>query len=230
MQPTIFSKPNSNRGLPMHAVAEAFRAAFPIGKTLTAKQFDQFAIEVGGVAPPASIEKGSDGWLAFMQRRHQFKYALNKAGTHPRMIEHGMEPFFLDQSGAGIFEVKAPAVVAVTHGHITKRIESLVKTKRNQLRYLMESVDYDKLPPAEQTTVMLLSQNIVEFEERISDQIKYIDRRFDQLRSSVKLLVDQGKITPENGGIKALTDGIEPPDEEGSFDDILAGVFPNLKP
>jgi hypothetical protein len=190
-------------GLSYRELAVSFAMKYPIGTVIALSEFDDFAISVGGIAPPVSTEKDSDGWLAFLQRRHQFKYSINKASTHPQMkLSYGVDPFLIETKG-GAVTVLSPYEAATTPA-VALASKSLLANHRTRLKYLMQSVDFSELPPAEQNLVVNLSMNMEQFQERMEFEASMLERNFARFRQSVIMLVDSGKITPSNGGIKAL--------------------------
>lgn len=191
-------------------LAVKFAMKYPVGTVMSLSEFDDFAIECGGVAPPVSTEKDSDGWLAFLQRRHQFKYNINKASTHPQMkLSFGVEPFLIETKG-GAVTVLSP-YEAATKPVVATAAKSLLLNHKTRLKHLMQSVDFSELPPAEQNLVVNLSMNMDQFQERMDFEAGMLERSFMRVKSSVAKLVDSGKIKQSNGGIKAL---IAPEEDE----------------
>lgn len=192
-----------NRGVGYHDAAVDFIKQHPVGTELTAADFDGFAISRQLIKPPSSYDRGSDGWQAFLQRRHQAKINLNKAGTHSRMIEAGVTPFCIMQIGSGAMIVRTPYEAAITTP-VGKQVESLVETKKKSLRYLLQSVDYTALPPAEQAQVQNLYETLEDFGARVEFETSRLSHKFERLRAGVLRMVNEGVVKPENGGIKQL--------------------------
>src|SRR4051812_16127758 len=111
---------NPRRGANYETEAAAFVRAFPVGTTLTAEAFDGWAQDKGLLKVPASAKKKSDAWLAHLQRRHQLRYSINTAGTHPRMDT----PFIIEAVGQNIWEVRSPET-AIARNQTVERIKSL---------------------------------------------------------------------------------------------------------
>jgi hypothetical protein len=200
-------KVNPIRGANYREQAAKFSQRFPIGSVLTVAEFDEFAISECGIDPPASTEKQSDGWLAYLQRRHMTKTNINKAATHPAMLEsYGVKPFTISQRGSGQMEVVTPFSAATATGDsaVMHQMTTLLKTKQRKLKHLIQSVDYENLPVSEQTSVLMLAEHIEDFEERINSEVNKLDSRFNKVKSRIGMLLADGRITPQNGGVKGL--------------------------
>jgi len=194
---------NPTRGAGYHDAAVEFIKSFPIGTELTAAEFDGFAISHDLIKPPTSYERSSDGWQAFLQRRHQAKINLNKAGSHPRMIDCGSKAFSIMQVGNGRLVVKSPYEAAV-NTPVGKQVESLVETKKKALRHLLQSVDYAELPPVEQSQIQNLYETLEDFKAQVEFSTTRLSDKFDRLRVGVEKLVKEGKVLPQNGAIKGF--------------------------
>lgn len=204
---------NPLRGAGYHESAVAFLKAFPVGTSLNSSQFDAFILTNQLVKAPSSTDKGSDGWQAFLQRRHQAKINLNKAGSHPRMIDQGLEPFVISQLGANALQVKTPYQAVLTTP-LAKSVETLVNTKRTALRHLMQSIDYEQLPPNAQSQVQNVSDTIDDFKASVEFNTDRLNMKFEKLRAQVELMVLSGIIKPKNSGITNLIEGGDLPEEE----------------
>ena len=206
----IISHANPLRGASYHESAMEFVRRYPVGTELTATEFDNFSIAQNLIKPPSSYDRGSDGWQAFLQRRHQAKVNLNKAGSHPRMSESGLTPFSIGQKGHGIMVVQTPMQAAVTTP-IGKQVESLVETKKTKLRHLLESVDFNALPPSDQAQIANMYETIADFQAQTEFTTARMTQKFERVRASIERLVSQGVVRPVNGGITAL---IEPDNQD----------------
>jgi hypothetical protein len=202
---TPFGVANEKRGANYRNIAVEFAKMYPIGTVILMSEFDEFAISFGGIAPPSCTEKGSEGWLAFMQRRHQFKTNINKASAHPDMERLGVSPFVVEQEQAQKLVVKTP-YDAATKNRMGKQLASLLETKQRRLKHLMQSVDYAALPPLEQVKVGMLAGQVHDFERRIRREIGDLEEKFNDVRSGISGLLKDGRVVPQNGGIKALMD------------------------
>src|SRR5690349_4656093 len=80
-----WGKANPRRGAGHTDTALMFLRDHPVGETLTPEKFDEWAQRLGLLNVPTGAPKQSDAWLAHLQRRHQLRYNINKAATHPRM-------------------------------------------------------------------------------------------------------------------------------------------------
>ena len=207
---------NPIRGAGYREVAAAFYKEFPIGTELTVAEFDGFIIDHAGVEPPSNTETGSEGWLAFLQRRHQTKSNINKAACHPDIEHHGALPFFLKQNGNNRLSVVTPYDAATKAGDnsVMHQLTTLTKTKQRRLQHLIQSIDFATLPMGEQVKVAMLADHISDFEVRIEREINDLDAKFNKVRSGILTLVHTGQITPQNGGIKALENLTDEEDED----------------
>lgn len=206
------------RGKGYEDAAEAFLKAFPIGRRLTSEEFGDWAQSEGLISGPSSNQKQSDGWQAYCQRRHQLRHNINKAGTHPRMSS----PFVIDSLGIGSWEVRSPSV-AIIRSQMLDKIHSLTMTKRRQLKYLIESADWEALPPEDRLVAESLTEDIDQFEERVDLDARSIARKFSRLEQKLKAAVASGLLKPRNGAIRAIIDGRDPSDDRRD-DDAASGV------
>lgn len=197
----VWGRANPRRGAGFEDAAIAFVHEFPIGGTLTAEQFDEWAMQVGLLKPPASRAKQSDAWQAHLQRRHQLKYGINKASAHPRMNT----PFIIETVGSGVWEVRSPHF-AISRSTMLDRIESLIKTRRQQLAYLMQSADWAILPPHERTVAESLYDDIEMLKQRMELESQGLANKFAKLERKLRKAVERGDIKPANGGIRAIID------------------------
>lgn len=204
-------------GASYHESACAFIKQFPIGTMMTVQDFDAWVIEHGMAAPPTSTEKNSEGWLAFLQRRFQAKTNLNKAGAHERMTHAGLSPFCIYQLGQGRLEIRKP-FDAVMSGRMAQEVNTLVNTKYRRVKQLIQSIDLQELPPANQVMVMNLATNIEDFKNRVNYETDQLNTKYQRLRDDLRRLVMIGAVQTKNGGIKALTEesGEEDTDEDES--------------
>ena len=203
---------NKLRGIAYHDHALAFAGAFEVGKTLTPDAFDEWAHQRGYMPQrPETMDKRSDSWLAHLQRRHELRYRINQAATHPRMTDSGAKSFIIVALRRGpnpkdqLWEVRSPEAAIAQH-EAARRIESLITTKRRQLAYLMQSADWAQLPPAERIVAEELHSDITYYEQRVVLESKQLEDKFGRLRLKLKRAVAAGELKPINGGVRALTE------------------------
>ena len=201
---------NPLRGANYNELALSFARAYPVGSTLMPDDFDKWAVSSGGYthSVPAETErKGADGhssdrWLAHLQRRHQLRANVNKAGAHTRISSHGARPFIITQEGRGLV-VRSPEV-ALAKNDMTKRVTSLCGHKRKNLAYLMQSADWEVLPPHERAIAEALYDDIDKFERDISSNAEWLTNKFVKLEQKIRRACESGRIQPQNGGISRL--------------------------
>lgn len=210
-QSTVLEKPygecNPLRGANHVDAAMAFVAEFPIGSILSPERFDDWAHKKGFLNVPDGARKSSDAWLAHLQRRHQLHYNINKAATHRRMDV----PFAVEFVRNGMWEVRPPHI-SIAKTKITQRVESLLGTKRKQLDYLMQSADWNVLPPHERIFAESLYDDLDMYQQQIELHTRNLSNKFSKLESKIKRAVESGEIKPQNGGIRRLL-GIESSDD-----------------
>jgi len=196
---------NAKRGTSkMTQAAVRFVQAFPIGSELTPAQFDQWAHAQGYLRIPMGAEKDSDAWLAHLQRRHQFRYKMNKAATHPRLRdEEGVTPFTLDAMKFDVWRVRAPHDAAIKN-RVIQRADTLMTTKRQQVDYLLQSADYKELPAYERMFADAMYEDLENFHAMIALQSEQLDKKFAKLQATLKHALETGTVVPRNHGIKAL--------------------------
>jgi hypothetical protein len=207
---TRWGTASKNRGVKFHEVALAFAAAFPIGSTLNADKFDKWAIDNNLISEPTDTSKQSDAWLAHLQRRHILRYNINRASTHPRMINSPASPFVIDTVSTGEYEVRAPQE-AMYQPTLPQRVESLTKTRRKQLDHLMQSTDWENLDAYYKASANRLYDDIEAFESEIDLKARNLGKKFIGLQADLKAAVETGKVLVTDGGIKGMI-------EDGSKD------------
>jgi hypothetical protein len=193
------------RGQSNMQMAMDFVTAFPVGTELNISEFDQWAHASGLlVVPSADASKNSDAWKAHLQRRHELRYRINNAGSHPRLRDNGSTPFTLDKlPGGGMYAVRAPHA-AVAMSEIPGKVASFLGTKRRKLGYLMQSEDWDNLPPYERIVAETIFDDIDRFRGLIEHQVRSLESKFSKLESRLRRAVGAGQITSTNGGIAGL--------------------------
>lgn len=197
-----WGKANPRRGANYEDRAREFVAAHPIGTTITAQEFDEWAWDNGYLPRlSADADKQSDAWKAHLQRRHELRTGLVRAGAHPRMDT----PFTIEHVAGGVYEICSPQV-AISQTKMLARIESLTDRKRTQLRYLMQSADWSVLPAHERAFAEALFDDIEMFKDSLDLSIRSLDRKFDKLAHRLRKAVESGEIRPRNGGIKQIVD------------------------
>jgi hypothetical protein len=168
-----------------------FISDHPIGTILSTAKFDEWLAANGLLTlPPKDAPKDSDAWLGHLQRRHIQRNRLNKAATHPRMIDQGSTPFLVAASGGG-FEVQAPHI-AVSRAELPAKLKSIAKTKYKQLGHLMQSADWTRVPPHDRAFAEGFYLDIEHYVDRTSRDADFLNRKYDliaiKLRQYTKLL------------------------------------------
>jgi hypothetical protein len=197
---------NPRRGATHEDTARSFVTRFPVGTTLSAEEFDEWAQSAELLKTPVSTRRDTDAWKAHLQRRHELKYSINQAGSHPRMDT----PFVIEVVAQGVWEVRAPQV-AISRNKMLDRVESLTKTKRKKLAYLMQSADWSILPPHERAFAEALFDDIEMFQEQLNLSARALSSKFSKLENRLRRAVECGDIKPRNGGIRQIVDGSAEP-------------------
>jgi hypothetical protein len=194
---------NPRRGQRYHELALAFIKDHPIGTTLTVDEFDTWAQHRGELNVPVGAPKTSDAWKAHLQRRHELRNKLRTASTHSRMLESGSTPFSLDQVSQGALEVRKPQD-AIIQGNIPKKIASLITTKRKQLAFVMQSADWEHIPPHLRERLESIYDDIDLFKESIDMHERQLSMKFAKVQSKIRRELEAGAITPVNHGLQQL--------------------------
>jgi hypothetical protein len=207
-----WGKANDRRGVAYAGLAKTFVLEFPIGTKLANERWDEWLQTQGLLRiPPANVSKDSDAWLGHLQRRHIQRNRLNKAATHPRMTDEGSTPFVV-LSLRGGFEVQAPHVAA-SRAELPRKITSLTETKRKQLGYLMQSSDWSVLPAHEQAIAEAIYDDIDAFTVDTRTAAERISIKLAKLERRIRMLLDAGKVTPMNDGLRRLLGPAEDDDK-----------------
>jgi len=211
-----WGKANDRRGVKRTQLAVEFVKDYPIGTVLSAEALDIWLQDHGMLTvPPKDAPKNSDAWLGHLQRRHIIRNQINKAATHPRLLEKGSTPFSIDALAGG-FEVRAPHQ-AISKSEVPRKVQSLVGTKKRQLAYLMQSTDFPVLPEAIRETAEEIFDAIQNYAEDIRTGANRLDKQFTKLQRKIQLKLEAGSIVPTNGGIKQL---LASPSEESEAENV----------
>jgi len=204
------AKENPRRGMPRREAAAEFIKLWPIGSTLTWAEFSEWASRPHiGLMPSGEptaadggeIDRQSDEWLAHLQRRHQARNKLNKASSHTRIAT----PYVvLTESQEQQTLVVKSVALALAETRAAVQVASLARTKKRQLRYLIESTDWANLPPYERLMAEALYDGIDTFVESVKAQGDGLQRQFDKLQARLANLVRSGQLSSINGGITAM--------------------------
>jgi len=202
---------NPLRGAGYHELAVKFVRDYPIGETITVEAFDKWAYEHGYLTYPKDAEdartgvinKQSDAWLAHLTRRNQLRQNLYKASTHPRMYENGGKCFVLNNSGNGSMIVES-ASTALERPQFSKKLDTLIDTKRKQLSFLMQSADIDQMQPWQKSMVKKLFKDIEQWNKELIDRTNYLDESFADLVLEIRQEIASGSLTPVNHGLLRL--------------------------
>lgn len=199
---------NPRRGANHVDMALAFLHDHPVGTSLQPDAFDRWVQHRGFMNVPLGAPKDSDAWMAYLQRRHHLRYNINKAASHPRM----QTPFVIETVGPGLWEVRPPQV-AISRTKMLAQMESLVGTKRKQLRYLMESADWSILPPHDRAIAETLYDDIDMFQRKVELETECLGQKFTKLEHKLRVALETGALRPQDGGIRAL---LNPPGEDAT--------------
>lgn len=216
---------NPRRGVGYVAQAIAFLKSFPIDSTLTTDDFDDWAQKKGYLNVPTGALKKSDAWLAHLQRRHQLKYNINKAASHPRMLDisEGVTPFYIDSPTQGEWVVRA-IHFQVLKNELPKRLQGLIGNTFRNFKYLMQGTDYNNLPDYLRTLVDLWGDEVDAFRERTGFELNLLENRATKIQQQLRKGIELGKIKSSDGSLnrfleyndKKTSEEIEEPDSEVS--------------
>ena len=98
-------KPGPRRAKTYHNRAVKFGRRFPIGTTIDEDTMDNWLISEMPIDQPTDRAKGSEGWQAFLTRRHWAIWKINQGAKHERINETGVRPFTIKSLGRGRHEV-----------------------------------------------------------------------------------------------------------------------------
>lgn len=173
---------NPRRGKAHIDLAEKFQSRFPVGTKLSDEQFDQWAEAEGELSLPAGGKK-SAAWAQHLERRHQLRTKINRSAGHPRMREHGCEPYVIDWVGRG-FVVNTPDQSEAIHqmlGVLLKR----VKFKKGQLKHLLQAKDWDTMNEQERVYLMVIWDTITDASDVMSMQITQAVKRIERVAAKL---------------------------------------------
>jgi hypothetical protein len=210
---TMTQKPwgqaHPQRGAGHHDTASLFLESHPLGTQLRSDDFDRWAAAQGLLKLPQVESKQDDAWKAHLQRRHELRYRINKAGTHPRMET----PFIIEAISFDRWEVRSPEV-AISQNKILRQVERLTNTKKKHLDYLMQSADWSILPIHERVLAEALYDDIDLFQRQIELCATSLETKLARLQHKIRKGVESGAIDPVNSGIKRILEIEAEPDVE----------------
>lgn len=178
-------KANDRRGVKYDDLAKQFVKDYPIGSVLKTVDLDIWLQNHGLlIRPPNDTPKDSDAWLGHLQRRHIMRNNINKAATHPRLLEEGFTPFSIDAHDGG-FQVHAPQE-SMVEGRLPKKIESIVKTKKKYLTYLMQSTDWASMTENEHNLIEGLHAAIQGFARHVNVSADVLDQEFARVKGRIE--------------------------------------------
>ena len=176
----------TSRGMRHHDAAVAFLAAYPIGSVLSADAFGEWLVHYGLIEAPTDTRKDCDAWIAHLHRRNQIKKCINKAASHRRMSEQGLQPYAV--MGKGLTLEVLATHVAIQKANVGARIPKFVRTVRRQLNELMQSTEWAKLPPYERIFAESLFSDTNTAEKIIEIQCAHLDDKYIALAKKLKKL------------------------------------------
>jgi hypothetical protein len=176
---------NSRRGIAHIALAEQFQSAFPVGSKPTAEQFDEWAEEKELLERPTGGKK-SQAWSRHLERRHQLRMKINRSAEHPRMREHGCEPYVIDWVG-GNFVVNTPDQSDALHKMMAMLLKR-VKFKEHQLKLLLQAKDWDTMTDKDRIFLTVIWDTVTDAGDVMRMQITQAVKRIE--RVATKLGVD----------------------------------------
>lgn len=195
---------NTRRGAGYRDAAIDFIVKWPVGSIIPWSDACDWLYENGILDTPwpDTQDKTSDEWMAFLQRRHVALSRLNKASAHPSLIPYG-GAFFVASQGGNTLVVRS-AIQQMVEGTIADKVGSVAILKRQQLEYLMQSVDWALLPPHLRLTVEDLKDQMDDWIERVALDATHMEQKLTKLSSRLGDMVKLGQIQPTNGGIAGL--------------------------
>jgi hypothetical protein len=195
---------NPRRGSNYEVEAKQFVSDFPIGTTLTNIEFDAWAHLHGYLnVPPADVDKQSDVWLAHLTRRNQLRTNIFKASTNHSKLGEQCFVITMSKGAGGGMIVETPSV-ALQQMEFSSKIESLLGTKRRQLGYLMQSVDFAQLPPHQKALSENLYDELSGWNRVLRLQTEIFDERMSKLIRNIRHDLDAGLIVVKNHAITNL--------------------------
>lgn len=176
---------NARRGVANVELAERFQSDFPVGTKLSPDQFDKWAETQDLLSRPAGGKK-SPAWSRFLERRQQVRLKINRSAEHPRMREHGCEPYVIDWIGGG-FVVNTPDQSEAIHKMMAMLLKR-VKFKQHQLKMLLQAKDWDSMTDQERIYLIVIWDQITDAGDVMAMQITQAVKRIE--RAAVKLGVN----------------------------------------
>jgi hypothetical protein len=172
-------------GKPYTEHAVEFLKEFPIGSTVLREPLDEWLIDAGLLDHlPEDTEKGSKEWYGHAHHRGIVLRKFNDASVHPRMHEHGVEPFVLAAVRDG-YEVTTPAS-EVINGKIARKFQSITKTKREQLITLLRASDWSQVPMPTKLMAWAIYDDIEAYARDVTQGADIINNKLSRLHSTVQ--------------------------------------------
>jgi hypothetical protein len=173
---------NPRRGIAQIDLAEKFQSAFPVGAKISAEQFDKWAEREELLSPPAGGKK-SAAWTRHLDRRHQVRMKINRSAEHPRMREHGCEPYVIDWVG-GEFAINTPDQSEALHKMMAMLLKR-VKFKQHQLKVLLQARDWDTMTEKERILLNVVWDTITDAGDVMRMQITQAVKRIERVAAKL---------------------------------------------
>jgi hypothetical protein len=191
-QKPLWGTAHRMRGLPSHEHAVAFSQRWPNRPMLiTVEDFDRFAAERGVYQIPSTHMISSPARRSMILHRSKFKEALNRAGSHTRMItaSGNVSPFVISVVVRGrTWEIRSPDD-AYKDLSILESMQHVFEPFKRNIEYCLQSVQWEHLPPYEPRFAEQYYKRLVSTQSRL--QAEYIDlqQEFHQLEEGLRRAV-----------------------------------------
>lgn len=182
-----------------------FARAFPLGELVTTKEFDEWGmgqqeisrlpVDVGYDA----VDKASPEWQRLLTERNDLRRRINAGASSEAFKESGFATYSVDVNRHGDDYTVRPALESYEElsAKLPAAVERFAKTKRRRVINLKESIDFTKLPPAQQLMVSQLDRHIRLLMKDIGRRIDDFNEEYAEVREQIRLL----GLEPSNGGL-----------------------------
>jgi hypothetical protein len=181
-------------------LADAFLNSYPIGtEGLSIYEFDEWAENEG------HYEGVNLGSLAEVSTaRNRLRGRINSGGVAPFRAVLGDDCFEIvtDRSGRTLKVIPVSTAVVGAAEALPKQIARLTTHKREKIDRLIDSVDFDRLPPMERMRLEDLREQCADFEETTQTVAQQLLRKLRATQQRIAKL----NLADESGAIRALLD------------------------
>lgn len=186
-----WGKAHPLRGANYEETACRFLRDYPIGSRLSSDAFGNWAQRRGLIDAPQNVSIHSRTWKAYVRDRSYLRHKINRAAAHPRMDT----PFVIVVVTPGLLMVCA-LHDAIGKDPIMDRIESLFETRKREIAYKFQSIDWSSAAPSQFEDAKSIFEDLDNIRDQIDLQARHFRRKIDRLESKMRKAIEGSRSVP----------------------------------